>query len=279
MKIKNLLSLVLISISTMAVAQINPMKAMKAEKEAAEKERAAELAALYEGRSETPSADVASDKANVPVKKETFVKKIERYKAEGLKIAIVLYSGKITTIAPDPNVPATSKNIMLSGSLPSIKEDLKPLATSLASKLNEEFGTDVFEMVDLKTIPYKEIRMGRADAWELTKYRTVFTYMANPKYDYSLFSGKYTADFVIHQTVAGTEYVTDKKGTKIKYRFQNVNLGNFKTAYEQESELGVKTVEQLNTIVNPPTGAALLAELQAQQDASMAKIIEKIRKK
>lgn len=258
MKIKNVLVFALCLVASASFSQTDP----------------------FEGRSTSAGADVASDKDNVPVKKETFTSKLERYKSEGFKVAVVLHSGEIKTKAPNPNATTgASKQIMLEGSLSSIKKELAPLAESFTAKMNETFGTDVFEIVDLSTIPYKESKWGKVDDWGETKYKMVISYSATPVYDYTLASGKYSAVLTVNLNVIATEFVNEKKGVKMKYPIRAGDLGFFKSAkYETENDPGFEIVSELHTVVNPPMGADLLAELQKEQDAKMENFLEKRKK-
>jgi len=286
MKITNVLILVFFLFSSTSFSQIKGLmmtedqKAAKAAQEEAAKEKEAELAAYFGGRSETPGADVASDKANVPVKKENFESKLARYQSEGFKVAVVFNSGSVRTkeVAPSSTTSASSQ-LTLSGSLPSMKNDLMPLVEGFAATMNETFSTDVFEIVDLKNIPYKESKFGKVDDWATTKYKMVVTYSATPLYDYTLSGGKYAAKLTVNLSVVATEFVNEKKGVKMKYPIRAGNLGYYQSAeWESENEPGFKTIDELHTAVNPPSEADLLAELQKEQAANMDKFIEKRKK-
>ncbi|MDH5474927.1 MAG: hypothetical protein OEX22_04490 [Cyclobacteriaceae bacterium] len=235
----------------------------------------------FEGRPTSPGADVASDKENVPVKKESFTSKLERYKSEGFKVAVVLSSGPVTTKPQPVQTGSTSliKQITLEGNLPSMENDIKPLVENFTATMNETFSTDVFEIVDMKTIPYKEVKIGKVDDWGSTKYKMVITYSASPEYDYNLSAGKYSASLSINLNVTGLEYVNEKGAVKIKYPIRVGNLGFYKSeAYETETDPAFKTIEELHTVVNPPLGAALLTELQKEQDGEMPKFLAKRKK-
>ena len=56
----------------------------------------------FAGRATTAGPDVASSKENVPVKKESFTAKLERYKSQGFKVAMVMSSGDVTTKPASP---------------------------------------------------------------------------------------------------------------------------------------------------------------------------------
>lgn len=289
---KNLLVVIFLMASAVSFAQINPMKAMKAEQAKAkaaqaeaEKAREEAIALYYADRSETPGADVASDKQNIPVKKESFEALLARYKENGFEIAVQFTTGPVYTKAPSSSGNQSSMNlnngdrqIVLSGSLPSMKNELAPLASSFAKKMNEEFNTDLFKVIDMKTMPYKETKYGKKDNWEATKYKMVVIYTVNLVYDYRI-EGKYwKADFNANMNVRGTDYQYDKKkGVKLKGVF-NGSLGGFNVSLEQEEAFGVKKVEELDAIVNPPKGEGLLQELEDAQAMKFEKFIEKLKK-
>jgi len=255
MKTKNQLTIMLCMLGSVLFAQTDP----------------------FAGRPTSAGSDVASNKENVPAKKETFTAKIDRYKAEGFKVAVVLFSGDIKTKAPIPTATTSvSTQITLEGSLPSVKEDLAPLLESFTATMNESFNTDIFEIVDMNAIPYKETKFGKVDDWGATKYKMVVMYYAEPIYDYMLSGSKYSAALNVNLNATATEFVNEKGDVKMKYPIRAGNLGFFKSGvYETETDPGLKTIDELHALVNPPMGADLLAELQKEQDANMDKFIEK----
>lgn len=238
----------------------------------------------YEGRSITAGVDVASPKDNVPVKKETFTAKLERYKKEGFKVAVILYSGKIATKAQVSGGAMGPQQIMLKGDMPSMENNFLPLVEGFTAKMNETFSTDIFEIVDLKKIPYRESKWGKVDNWEVTKYKMVLGYNITPLYDYTFMRGvdgtsKYSAELTVHLNATAGEYVNEKKGVKMKYIIRTGNLGHFESdSFVSETDPGIKTIEELHALVNPPMGADLLAELQKLQDKNMPEFIEKRKK-
>ena len=298
MKTKNLLIVALCLASTMSFSQIKSLGALmtpeqkeaEAKQKEAQKAKEAVLEAYFGGRPSSPGPEVASDKQNIPAKKETFASKLERYKAEGFKVAVTVTSEPIKTIPQDPNDNSqlSSRNIMLAGSLPSIKEEIMPLVESFVDALNKEFNTDVFEIVDMSIIPYNEGKWGKTDDWGSTKYKMVIFYNAQAQYSYeqegtnvvSKESGDFSGFFRVNLAATAAEYVYDKKkGFKIKYIVRVGGLGTYKSGvWKAENAPGLKSIEELQQVVNPLTGADLIAELQKEQDASIAKYIEKRKK-
>ena len=144
MKNKTLLTMMLFLIFSVAYSQSDPE--------------------YYTDRPTTAGPDVESSKENIPVKKETFSAKLKRYKDEGFKVAIILSSGSITTKPNNPNSTSTlMSQVVLKGNVPSMKDDFVPLVENFAAKMNEAFETDLFEIVDMKKIPYKETKFGKVD--------------------------------------------------------------------------------------------------------------------
>lgn len=260
MKTKLLLNLILCGFANFVLAQDDP----------------------FAGRPTSPGADIASDKENIPLKKESFSDKLERYKSEGFKVAVVLYSGPITTKPKSTSSTTTSltTQIQLEGSLPSMAKDFAPLVESFVDQMNTAFATDVFEVVNLAKIPFREVTYGKLNAWESTKYKMVVNYSATPEYDYSYFDGSYTASLLINLHVIAREFVNGKKGIKIKYLIRAGNLGFYRSeSYKSDNNPGISSIDELNTVVNPPSASDLLMKLQKAQDEKMAKFIEKRKKK
>ena len=258
MKTKNLLVFVLCLLVSAAFSQSDP----------------------FEGRPTSAGPDVASDIDNVPAKKETFTSKLERYKSNGFKVAVILRSEPITTKPQPVQTGSTSSlitQITLKGDLPSMKDDFAPLLESFIAAMNESFNTDIFEAVDMKTIPYKESKFGNIDDWATTKYKMVIEYSVSPLYDYTLAGGKYSAALSVNLHVIASEYINDpKKGVKKKFPIRAGNLGAYKSeSYNSDNDPGFKTIDELHKVVNPHMGADLVAELQKEQDAKMDDFIKK----
>jgi hypothetical protein len=233
----------------------------------------------FEGRPSTAGPDVASSKPNVPDKKESFTDKLNRYKSEGFKVAVVLYSGDIATKQKDPGATAANGTIGLEGTVPDMRSDLMPLVEDFTKSMNEAFSTDVFEVVDLKSIPYKESKWGKVDDWGSTKYKMVITYNANPVYNYSFWMDKYEGYLSVQLGVTGTEFINDKKGVKMKYPIRTGNLGLYQSPkYTVEANPTITTTEELQTLVNPPSGSEIATELMKLQSENIGDFIEKRKK-
>jgi len=237
----------------------------------------------FANRSTTAGPDIESSKENIPVKKETFAGKLQRYKDNGFKVAVVLSSGPIKTKPINPNSPSTlTRQLVLKGNIPSMKNDFTPLVENFVAKMNNTFETDLFEIVDMKKIPYKESKFGKIDNWEITKYKMVIVYNISPQYDYSVSgtsTNEYTAKFIVHSSAPGHEYVNTKKGVKTKFPIRMGNMGFYTgKSLDSKSNLEVKTVQELHDLVNPITGADLVVELQKLQDEKIVKYINALKK-
>lgn len=220
-----------------------------------------------------PGPDIASDKPNVPAKKETFMAKLERYKAEGFKVAVDLNApDSIFTKFGD----ATYADPKLGG-VP-INTDFSSLAESFAKAMNEEFETDVFEIVDDMKIPMKTGKMGfQTLDWASTKYKMVVTYSVSAEYDLDYFMDKYKGLLRVTQMITGTEYVNEKGKVKMKYPIRGGNMGAH-TSSTWESETNVTNTAELHKLVDPAMGDELVSELAKRQSDAMPKLIAKVKK-
>jgi len=232
----------------------------------------------FEGRPTTPGSDVESFKENLPVKKETFVAKLDRFKKEGFKVAVVLSSSEYTTkLQPPSSTTSMTTQLTLKGTLPSIEAG--NLLESFTAKMNETFGTDIFEAVDKTKIPYKESKWGKVDDWEVTKYRMVATLLISPVYDYNITSSKYSGELQVSLSAPIVEYVNEKKGIKMKYPVRGGSLGFYKSAkYESDNNPNIENIEELQALVNPPSGDELVSKIKEEYEANIEKYIEKITK-
>jgi len=253
MKFKNLLVVSFCLLLTMSFSQLKSLAKLKeglTEEEAVNPHEIARQA-YFAGRPETPSADILAPKENIIPKGESFEAKIARYKADGFVIAIAFYSEPIMTkVVPAPGTgSSTISQRSLNGSLPSMESDLRILAEEFTKRMNEEFATDLFKLVDMNTIPTKKVLGLDVDDWEPTKYKMVFSYVVSPGYDYSM--SKYNGDFVATASVSAVEY-NSKKG-KMSIVVGGKTIANSRLNYSDESLKELKTVEQLHDIVNPPS--------------------------
>ena len=134
----------------------------------------------------------------------------------------------------------------------------------------------------MSSIPKKEAKWGEITDWGSTKYKMVVGYAADAVYDYQGSSSKtfgYEASLNVGLNVTATEFVNEKKGVKMKYPIRVGNLGFYKSpVYKNETDPGFKTIEELQTVVNPPSGAEIAAELQKLMDDKMDDFIAKRKK-
>jgi hypothetical protein len=240
----------------------------------------------FEGRTTTANADIASAKENVPVKKESFTSKLERFKKEGFKVAVVLNSSSISSkrevITTSAGKQTGITQIEIEGSIPSMKEHFSPLVISLATELNKEFNTDLFEVVNMDNIPYTEDKWGnKKDDWGSTKYRMVVSYEVHPEFDYYFVNLEkvYKASLKTDLYIYILEYINTKKGVKQKNSL-TAGMGYYSTdVVKTENDPNIANIEELKSLVSPPSGEDIAVELQNLQNKSMTDFISKCRKK
>jgi len=285
MKTKFLLTIIFILVATMGYSQFKAL--MKAA--GGESAEYLELRDEYfSGRPEVASAEVESFKENHPAKKETLNEKMKRFKSEGFQVAVILDIRKsIKTVPPmDDESKVTRHNMMLEGSLPNLTNDeLKGLIESYVDKMNEEFSTDIFEAVDIKTIPFRQLKNKRVDDWEVTKYRMVVTIQLTTEFYYTYeVEKKKPVDF--HGFLSAGirapahEYVNEKKGVKKEKILRPAALGGFATeTYKPEGNPKITQLAELQALINAPLGSDLGLKLKENFDAYSDKYIELIKKK
>jgi len=186
-------------------------------------------------RPSEPSPEIASSAPNNPVKKETFAEKVNRIAADGNKIGILLDNPHLY-VKPYP-ASTFGTDVGLRDTLPAY-EQLESLANRLAEKLNTNYSTDIFEVVDLSKIPYREINLlGKrlADDWWSTKYKVLFTFGVDTYYQfYRNTEGMTEGEFRTNMNLTGTEFSLDGK-PKQDIILTTYNMGNY---YLQLGKLG-----------------------------------------
>lgn len=275
MKTRLLLTMMFILVATIGYSQLKALK-NSIKKEGGEGAEYLEMRDEYfSGRPEVASADVESFKENHPAKKESLNDKMARFKSEGFKVAVVLAPRKsIKTAPPVPESNDARKNMMLEGSLPNLTDDeLKGYIENYTAKMNKQFSTDIFEAVDIKTIPFRQLKSKRVDDWEVTKYRMVVTIELTTLYYYTyVVEKKQPVDFNATLTASirapAYEYVSDKKGVKKEKVLRPAHLGGFVTeTFEPETNNEITQVSELQSLINAPLGADLASKLKENLDA------------
>ena len=234
----------------------------------------------FEGRPAVAGAAVASVKPEVAVKKETFMDRLNRIKADGNKVG-VLVTGKIITINPGSVSEGTTK-AQVRGSYPTL-EGLDDLAKTTTEQLNAGFGVDVFEAVDYSQIPVKEGKYGKLDDWWSTKYKVIVIYEIMPKYTAyykTIDSGTLEREFQAKMHVHGEMIVMaaeDAKPEKLKYVTSSPKTWGYYNSekYKASAETELNTIQELKAVINPPADDVIIEALIKSQKESLDKFIKK----
>lgn len=282
MKFKNLLAIVFSLLITVSFAQKKSFASLKQgiKKNETADPRKLEQEVHYAERPETAGTEVVIPKDNVIPKNETFDQKITRYKLEGFKIGVAYFSGQIYTkqIPPPDRATSGTEQWALDGYLPSMNSELKVLVVEFVQQMNDAFSTDVFELVDLSIIPVRKTMGAQSDDWWKTKYATVFYYIVTPQYDYNKSMGTINGDFVATASVTAMEYYLKKGKEKMKIVVGGKTIANYRLNYDSESLEGLTSIEELNSVVNPPSGSEIATTLlKIQTEEGIEKVIEKLK--
>ena len=253
----------------------------------------------FKGRSTEVLPDVAQAKENTPVKKESFKDKLSRISADGNKVGVLLKTGPVYVKAtPKPPkgfqkdagvaTAITKIGSSVKGDLPAI-EGLEEFGPWMVSQLNETFGTDVYELVDISKIPYKEVKvfstMQKVDDWWSTKYKIVVNYSMDAYYE-AYTEVKATTDdryfygsFAFNSNLYILEYFIGKKGGTQKYIVSGKQMGNYKSEkYQGDKDTEVGTIEELSGLVERKPDAEILEILKAERGPKLEKALKKLTK-
>jgi hypothetical protein len=181
------------------------------------------LQASAQNRPSSVSGDLASPSANIPPKKETMQDKVKRYEQAGYKIAVVFNLGDLmvqnpTSSAAGPSGMTTARiPVDVSGTEPACESCFPDNTDGLVEQLNAQFGTGIFEKVDVSQIPQKKIFGGAAsvDDWWVTKYKSVVNVNVINKYEVTAANDnpkKVTAQYSAVVQMLLTEFVDEKNG-------------------------------------------------------------------
>lgn len=233
--------------------------------------------ALFASRTTTPSPENASAKDNVPVKKETFPAKLDRIKADGNKVGVILYLKPARVNVPTDNVSASLTDyVQVDGTY--LDESLKANAQEFIKELNQTFNRTDIELIDINTVPYRNSKFGRMDDWWASKYKVVFAYSLDPRLRTSNeeIGGKikFTASLNMITTLIVTEYIGGPGAVKQDFLAQVLNMGSFTTpTYAQDDQITdvkviyEKTLEKL--------GTPILEKMKAERADAVTKLVEK----
>jgi len=246
----------------------------------------------FKGRSTEVSTDVAQAKENTPVKKESFKDKLARISTDGNKVGVLLNTRSVWVKAykkpPTGSLLDTKVDSGVKGDLPPI-EGLEEFGPWMVSQLNETFGTDVFELVEISKMPYKEIKflgsMQKVDDWWSTKYKIVVNYNMNAYYeaytevkattDDRYFYGSFTVNSVLYIL----EYFIGKKGGTQKYIVSGKQMGSYQSEkYQGDKDTEVGTIEELSGLVERKSDAEIVDMLKAERGPKLENALKKLLK-
>lgn len=233
---------------------------------------------LFANRTETPSPENASAKDNVPVKKETFAAKLDRIKADGNKVGVILYMEPVRVNPPEAtsSVAGLTDYTKVEGEY--LDESLKSAANEFVAELNQALNTSIVELIDIKTIPYRQTKLGRIDDWWASKYKVVFAYTLDPRIRSSNeeIGGKikFTATLNMLQSLIVREYIGGPGATKQDIITQVLNMGSFVTpTYAQDDQ--ITDVKVLYDKVLEKLAVPVLSKIREERADGVKKLVEK----
>lgn len=270
-----------ISVASKSFTGLADMKEqLKTDKETLNAERTKKLDDLFGNRTSTVSAELASAKDNVPVKKETFAAKLDRIKADGNKVGVILYLQPARVNPPEASGDVIGANLIdfvkVTGEY--MDESLKASANEFVEELNQALNVSNFELIDINTIPYRETKFGRLDDWWASKYKVVFAYSLDPRIRASNEETggktKFTASLNMIQSLVVREYIGGPGASKQDIITQVLNMGSFVTpTYAQDDQMtDVKAIydKTLEKLAVP-----ILSKIREERADGVKKLVEK----
>ncbi|GHN00082.1 hypothetical protein WSM22_15710 [Cytophagales bacterium WSM2-2] len=261
---------------------------IKANQEKSKAEGQKRLDSLFSGRTATPSPDVASAKDNIPVKKETFAAKMQRIKADGNKMGIIVNIHSIKAAAKK-KAGGSSTMMQQQGMGEEIipvegeftDESLTPIAKEFTDELTKALNTTDIEFINIEKIPYREVKVfganTRIDDWWATKYKVIFALDVDPRVKAThetfgndvKFAGR--LDFICSLIV--TEYIGGPTSDKRDIITQVLNMGSFSSSFSQKEDVGdLKTLyDKLVSRVGMP----LIDKARTERADGVKKLVEK----
>lgn len=239
-----------------------------------------------ENRPTVASPEIASAKPEVKVKKQKFVGRIDRIKADGNKVGILVNCSNIKV--KKSQTFASREVVPVFGSFTPI-EGCNTWAQIVTEKLNNGFSTDVFEVIDIKTIPIKNNNDFKSSDWWATKYKLVLEYSISAYYDAYLESNpdstiaskQFIAQFSLD---VGAYTMAAEEGNKSKLKSAGAGASPKTYSYSFPAFVGdeksvVHTIQELKELVNPPTDEELMSNLIKDNELRLDKFIKKQIKK
>ena len=229
--------------------------------------------------------DVTSPSDNVPPKKEGLADKTGRYEAAGYKIGVVFYTPDLFVVQPRPTMmagePGAEKMVtVLIKETEPVCECFADMTDDVVSKLNAQYGTSIFEDIDVSAIPKRTVLGMTTEDWWNTKYKAVVHVTVGNQYsaNYLKSKKKLTAIYSSTLTFLFMEYINEKKG-KQKVIAQTAG-GFFSELYEAEVEkIEGLSLADLKTNVGAPTNEQLTDAYESSYKETIDNFMEKLKKK
>lgn len=266
-----------------ATSSVSTQAATAYEKEvasAAESAHRAPRIDVFAGRPATAPSSVTSAKPEVAVKKESFKERLNRIKADGNKVGVLVTSKNLVINSGSFSEGITKAEVM--GSYGPL-DGLEVLAKTTTDRLNKGFGVDVFETIDYSQIPVKEGKHGKLDDWWSTKYKMIVLYELSPSYvayyktiNTETLERSYNAQMKVNSEmiVMGAE---DIKPEKLKYVTPSPkSWGYYRSEmYTASSETDYHTIQELKAAINPPSDDIVIENLIKSQKEYLDKFVKK----
>lgn len=257
----------------------------KAQQEANQNAKQAPKQNYYAGRTTTVSAALASAKPEVKVKKQKFKARIDRIKADGNKVAVVVLCSNINVNPKSHTIFSNQKAQFVRGSYKPI-EGINELGVKTVQDFNEGFDTDVFELVDMKDIPYKDNgKGGKMDDWWVTKYKVIITLKYNPYYiAYVQTTGDSTntkTEFKAQMFVKAMCFMeaAEDGQKRLKGAGKPPKIASYSTdAYLASPSTKIYMIQDLKVLINPASDEEIVNHLMNGQDWYNARFIKKYNK-
>lgn len=230
--------------------------------------------ALAASRPAVPAVAIASKKANVPPKKETFTAKVKRYEAEGHKIAVTMEEQKTKVTATIGASNVHPKNVGFEGDPEKELVD-EEILNYTVNELNRVYGTTIFEAVPINQIPLVEVKSYKVDDWWSTCYKTLVSVSHIRGFSCSndvLNPGGFGCIGSIGLYANVFEYIDDEKKSKdaVK-RLYVLAYGMSESAKYTEKDFPI-TFEKLESMVN---WGQVKERYEKKRQEQFAKLVEK----
>lgn len=227
----------------------------------------------FAGRPLDPSKEVASAKPEVTLKKETFVDRLNRIKADGNKVGVLI---RCNNIYVNPGSIGGENKMKVVGSYGPLK-GIEKVALNVTETLNSGFGVDVFETVDYSLIPVKDGATGKMDDWWSTKYKMIVIYDITPAYA-AINNG--SSDFIAYMTVSSEMLLLaaeDNQQTRLKYVTPFASKwGEYKSeSYRKAAYTDFDIIQDLKAVINPPSDDVVIEALLTSQKGPIEEFIKK----